>query len=211
MTAGSMVNEDSPLESNHGKRADEYTYVKLKQELLVKDFAKNAHIPLVIVRPGVVYGPGGDLFSRRIGFRLLNCFINVGRRNLLPLTYVENAVEAMILAGTAEVGEGEVFNLVDDDLPTCSDYLNLYKIKVKKIHTINCPYLLFLFLSWIYHKYYVFSKGQIPPVFNPYQTASVWKGNNFENKKLKSKLGWSQKVPTRDGINLTFDYFKQLG
>jgi nucleoside-diphosphate-sugar epimerase len=210
MSAGDMVNEDTPLENNLEKRADGYTYVKLKQELLVWDFAEKAHIPVVVVRPGVVYGPGGDLFSRRIGFSLLNRFINIGRRNLLPLTYVDNAVEAIILAGTVDGADGEAFNLVDDELPTCSDYLNLYKKKVKKIHTINCPYLVFFFLSWIYDKYYVFSKGQIPAVFNPYQTASAWKGNTFENKKLKKRLGWSQKIPTTTGLEKTFCYFRKM-
>lgn len=208
---GAVVNETTPLEDNLIKKNDGYTFVKLKQECLAREYAKKFDIPFVVVRPGVVYGPGGDVFSRRIGFNLLGILFNIGRKNFLPLTYVDNCVEAMILAGSVEGVDGEVFNIVDDELVTCNQYLSLYKKKVKKIPSINCPYWLFLILSWIYDKYCIKSNGQIPSVFNSYRTASVWKGNVFENHKQRDRLGWRQTVPTNVGLEKTFQNFKEMG
>ena len=56
-------------------------------------------------------------------------------------------------------------------------------------------------------KYHAFSKGQLPAVFTRYKTDSIWKGNRFDNSKLKS-IGWKQVVTTEEGLRRHFDYLK---
>ncbi len=43
--------------------------------------------------------------------------MHMGGNGLLPLTYVDNCADAIVLAGLVAGVEGEVFNVVDDDLP----------------------------------------------------------------------------------------------
>ena len=48
----------------------------------------------------------------------------------LPLTFVDNCAEAIVLAGLKPGVEGEVFNVVDDELLTSRQFLKAYKKKV---------------------------------------------------------------------------------
>ena len=75
-------------------------------------------LPYVIIRPGAVFGPGKSAITGRVGINTFGFFIHLGGGNVLPLTYVDNCAEAIVMAGIKPGIEGEVFNVVDDDLPT---------------------------------------------------------------------------------------------
>jgi nucleoside-diphosphate-sugar epimerase len=192
------VDENTPLEP-HPERRDLYAQAKLRQEKLFWEYSEKHRIPVTVLRPGVIYGPGAKPFSNRIGLNLFGFFLHLGGGNALPLTYVENCAEAIIVAGLKPEAEGQVYNVVDDDLPTCSQFLKTYRREVERLRVIRLPYFATMMMSraveWYHHK----SKGQLPAVFTPYKTASMWGGNTFSNAKLKS-LGWKPHVATRDAI-----------
>src|SRR5262249_18444843 len=80
--------------------------------------------------------------------------------------------------------------------------------EVKKIRTVRLPYFVLMTISKLVERYNVRSKGQLPAVFTPYKTATSWKGNRFDNNKLKS-IGWKQAVSTEEGLRRTFEALKQ--
>jgi nucleoside-diphosphate-sugar epimerase len=205
-----IINEKTPLEGNLQKRDDPYTYVKLQQEKMVWDYREKYGLPTVVVRPGVVYGPEGDEISRRVGLKLFGYFLNIGKNNILPISYVDNCAEAIIHAGTVRAIEGQVFNIHDSDLCTCNDFLNLYLRKVKKIRTFKIPYWIIFLLSWLVSNYSHYSKGQIPSVLNTYKAASTWKAFRFDNTKIIKELGWKQAVTTPQGFKKHFQYWKNV-
>jgi nucleoside-diphosphate-sugar epimerase len=207
---GTVLNEKTPVEENLKKRDDAYTYTKLKQERLVWKYREIYDLPVVVLRPGVVYGPRGDEISRRVGLELFGYFLNIGKNNILPLSYVDNCADAIILAGTVPHIEGEVFNIHDSDLRTSNEFLSLYVKKTNRIKAIKVPYSFFWVFSWFINKYSRYSNGQIPPVLSPYKTASTWKGNRFDNSKLKKVLGWIQRVSTKEGLERHFDHCKRI-
>src|SRR5438874_10347596 len=57
------------------------------------------------------------------------------RSNTIPLTYVDNCADAIVLAGLKPGVDGEVFNVVDDDLPSSRRFLRLYKQNVDRKST----------------------------------------------------------------------------
>ena len=68
----------------------------------------------------------------------------MGGSNLLPLTFVDNCAEAIVLAGLRPGIEGEIFNVVDDELLTSSEFLRLYKKGVNQSFSVQnslfpCP------------------------------------------------------------------------
>jgi nucleoside-diphosphate-sugar epimerase len=205
-----VLSEKTQLEPNPKKRDDAYTYMKLKQEELVWKYKEKYNLPVVVVRPGVVYGPGGPEISRRVGVHLLGYFLSIGRRNCLPLSYIDNCAEAIVLAGTVPNIEGEVFNMHDSELITCDEFLRLYRKKVREMKCISMPYSVFWLLSWLVDRYSRYSKGQIPPALNPYKTASTWKSNRFDNTKIIKVLGWSQGVSTMEGLERHFEYYRKI-
>jgi nucleoside-diphosphate-sugar epimerase len=198
---GALVDEATPLEP-HPERRDHYSHAKLRQERLFREFAERHALPLTVVRPGVIYGPGGNALPARIGVRVPGVFLALGGGNPLPLSYVENCAEALRLASAAEA-VGHVYNVHDDDLPTCRQYLRSYERQVQPVRSVALPYAVTLGLSHAIERYHHRSQGQLPAFLTPYRVASTWKRCRFDNRRLKS-LGWRPRVGPADGLRLAF-------
>jgi nucleoside-diphosphate-sugar epimerase len=203
---GHVVDEQTPLETQPARR-DLYSQAKLRQEKLFWEYRERYHFPLVVLRPGVIYGPRGSAFSARVGLKLFGVFLYLGRDNVLPLSYVDNCAEAIVVAGQRDDVDGQVFNVHDDDLPTAGEYLRNYKANVRPVPSITVPYPALKVASRLIERYHAYSKGQLPAIFTPYKTATTWKGNRFDNSKIKS-IGWKQIVPTPEAMKRTFAWFK---
>jgi nucleoside-diphosphate-sugar epimerase/peptidoglycan/xylan/chitin deacetylase (PgdA/CDA1 family) len=203
---GTRVNEQTMLEP-HPEWRDHYSYAKLRQEQLFWEYQQRNGFELVVLRPGVIYGPDGGHFSNRVGLTIGKWHLHFGGNNPLPLSYVSNCAQAVVLAGTHQRAAGQVYNVHDDYLPTCREYLRAYKKHVASIPSISIPYLGVRLLSAIVAKYHRFSKGQLPAILTPYKAASLWGGNRFDNSKLRS-IGWRQSVPTAEGLRRSFAAFR---
>jgi nucleoside-diphosphate-sugar epimerase len=193
---GALLDERSPLEDAPQQRYDPYGFGKLKQEQLVQEYGATRGLPYTILRPGTVFGPGKKELSGRIGVDTFGFFVHIGGSNELPLTFVDNCAEAIVLAGVVPGVEGEIFNVVDDERLTSREFLRAYR-KVNPRFSLHLPYRLAYCLCMAWEKYSITSKGQLPPAFNRRRCAAEWKGNRFCNKKIRERLGWRPRV----GIN----------
>lgn len=204
---GALVDESTPLE-RHPELRDPYTYCKLRQEQLFREYQQRHKFELVVLRPGVIYGPGGGHLSARVGFSLFGWFLHLGGSNLLPLTFVDNCAEAIVVAGLRPQSAGEVFNIVDDSPPTCREYLRRYKAEVKPIRSVPVPYSVAQALARVIERYHAYSKGQLPAVLTRYLTKTLWGGNRFINDKLHG-AGWQQLVQRDEGLRRTLLAFRK--
>jgi nucleoside-diphosphate-sugar epimerase len=207
---GGLLDESCEVDANPVTRGEAYCYAKAKQDRLFIDYCTRHRIPYTIVRPGVVYGPGNRGITGRVGISPFGFFLHLGGSNILPLTYVDNCAEAIVLAGLKPEASGHVFNVVDDDLPTSREFLGLYKKYVNQFTSFYLPYRLFYLFCLLWEKYSARSQGQLPPVFNRSYCANYWKGNSYSNAKLKSMLGWRPKVSFEDAAMRYCAYQRQL-
>jgi peptidoglycan/xylan/chitin deacetylase (PgdA/CDA1 family)/nucleoside-diphosphate-sugar epimerase len=203
---GTQINEQTVLEP-HPEWRDHYSFAKLRQEQLFWEYQRRNGFELVVLRPGVIYGPDGGHFSNRVGLTIGNWQLHFGGGNLLPLSYVDNCAEALVIAGTHQRAAGEVYNVHDNELPTCREYLRAYKKNVTKIRSISVPYFAVQLLASVVAKYNRYSKGQLPAILTPYKAATQWGGNRFNNSKLRS-IGWEQLVTTTEGLRRSFAAFR---
>jgi nucleoside-diphosphate-sugar epimerase len=207
LPSGAVVDETTPLES-HPDRRDLYSHAKLRQELLVREYHDKRGFPLVVVRPGVIYGPGGRALSARLGLSVFGLYLYMGRKNALPLTYVDNCAEAIVVAGKSGGDGGQAYNVVDDGAPNAKEFFRLYRQRVEKIRYLPLSYGATQVLSKTIEHYSRFSRGQLPAVLTSYRSAILWKGSTFDNTKLKS-IGWRQIVSTEEGLSRFFATLKQ--
>jgi nucleoside-diphosphate-sugar epimerase len=191
---GALLDETCPLEDAPQRRYDAYGFGKLKQEELVKEYGKQFELPYVILRPGVVFGPGKRELSGRVGNGAFGLFVQVGGRNIVPLTYVDNCAEAIVLGGLKPGVEGEIFNVVDDEVITSRQFLKEYKKRLRRFRSVRIPYFVAYVLSLLWEKYSNYSKGQLPPAFNRRRCAADWKRNRYSNRKIRERLGWRPRV-----------------
>ena len=205
---GALLDEDSPIESEHMKRFDPYCYGKIKQDEIVMAYGKEHRIPYVIIRPGTVFGPGKAALTGRVGTDTFGVYLHLGGSNRVPLIFVDNCAEAIVLAGVVEGVDGEVFIAVDDNLPTSREFLRMYKNHVRRFFSIYVPYRLLYLLNWLWEKYSEWSEGQLPPAFNRRQCATYYQRQRYSNRKLKEMTGWTPRVPFKEASRRYFEFMK---
>jgi len=206
---GYILDETCPVETSPETRAEAYCYGKVKQDEIVMDYGKRFGLPYVVVRPGTVYGPGKKFIPGRVGIDTFGVFLHFGGSNPLPLSYVDNCAEAIVLAGLIPGIDREVFNIVDDDLPTSRKFLRQYKKNVKNFKSVYVPKVISFLFCWGWEKLSTWSCGQLPPVFTRREWIAYWEKTKFTNNKLKSMTGWEPDISTRKGLELFFDYCRQ--
>lgn len=208
---GRLLQESCPIEQHGELRGEAYCFAKFKQEELLAEYNKNFGIPYVVVRPGSVYGAGKQAIAGRIGIDTFGLFLHMGGSNTIPFTYVDNCADAIVLAGLIKGVDGEVFNVVDDDLPSSRQFLRSYKKNVRNFKSIYVPHVVSYVLCYFWEKYSQCSEGQLPPAFNRRRWHTYWKKTRYSNEKLKTRLGWTPKVSTAEGLRRYFESCRQGG
>ncbi len=208
---GALLDETCPLEDSSQERYDAYGFGKLKQEELVRQYGKEHGLPFVILRPGTIFGPGKRDLSGRVGISTFGYFIQVNGYNQLPLTYVDNCAEAIVLAGLKPGIDGEIFNVVDDERLTGKQFLQAYKRRRRNFFSIRIPYSVAFTICALWEQYSKWSRYQLPPAFNKRRCAAEWKGNRYSNEKLHSLLGWKPRVNLEQGMEAFLRQFDSPG
>ena len=203
--SGNVLDESCPVEVQPELRGDAYTFAKVKQDEIVAEYGRKFGIPYVIVRPGMVYGPGNEAIHGRVGIGTFGLFLHLGGSNTLPLTYVDNCADAIVLAGLRPGVDGEVFNVVDDDLPSSRRFLRLYKKNVKRFRSVYVPHVVSYALCSLWEKYHFWSKGQLPLAYSRRSWHAYWKKTRYSNAKLKGRLGWLPRVSSTEAMARHFE------
>jgi nucleoside-diphosphate-sugar epimerase len=206
------LDESCPLENDPVGRFDPYCYGKLRQDEMVFKYGRERRLPYVILRPGAVYGPRARTgLHGRIGIDTFGFFLHLGGGNRVAFTYVDNCAEAIVLAGLVKGIEGEVFNIMDDELPTSRQFLRAFKRFAHDFRSFYVPYPVFYGFSWLWERYAKASSGQLPPAFNRKRCVMYYRSNHYSNAKAKRLLGWQPKVGLEEGLMRHCEYFKSKG
>jgi nucleoside-diphosphate-sugar epimerase len=206
---GGLIDESTPSES-HPEWRDPYSFAKHMQEQLAWDYHRQNGLPLVVVRPGVIFGPPLSILSARVGLEIMGLFLHFGLGNTIPLIYKENCADMLIKAGLVPGIEGEVFCAVDDNLPSSRYLLRRYKKQVTAKKSVPVPYHLLRQLAKLNVWYSRKTHGHLPAVFTPYKVDSSWKGHRFSNKKAKERLAWHPRVTMTDALDRAYGSLREL-
>ena len=120
---GGVVDETTPPAD---APADAYTASRLSGERIVRAAHGEGGLETVVVRCGLIWGPGEPTILPRI-LALLRRGRMVypgGGRNHLGMAYVDNLVEGVILAATAPAAAGRLYHITDGEEVTCREVLD---------------------------------------------------------------------------------------
>lgn len=111
------TDETEPLPQEH---MDSYTQTKVEADLLGQRYQRDQSVPLVVLRPGFVYGPRDRAVLPRLIKRLAEGRFHYlgGDQRALNTIYVGNLVEAIFLAVEKPQAVGQVYNLTDGEVVT---------------------------------------------------------------------------------------------
>src|SRR5262249_26438359 len=123
-----------------------YTQTKLAAEKALLEYASRHPTPPVIaLRAGAIYGPGATLPTGRLQFPSPRNrpVIAGGGRVPMPLTYVDNLIEAMLASERSEAPTGSVYNVIDSaEVDQGAVARALRTVSGERIRPVFIPYAL---------------------------------------------------------------------
>lgn len=203
---GTLITEDSPLDATPALR-DEYARTKLIQEELYRGFGSSLQNRTVIIRPGMIYGRD-NLWHALLGAELGPLFLRIGENATLPLTYVENCAEAMVLAAEGLVEpdsslNGEIINIVDDNLPTQKVYADLVSTVIEPPRSVSVPWPVLRTAAGILKKSnttLLGGRAKFPGIAVPDRLHARFKPLRYTNEKAKRLLGWEPRFSLQEAV-----------
>jgi len=154
MFNGVLVDENFPLDTNGAARGP-YAYSKTKADLAAQQYLDDPLVKLTIVRPGVVYGERMKNPLNGAAISLRNRFwVSLGsRRRVLPLIFLRDLVNALLLVADDDASIGQIYNLIGAECPSGDEYISCYK-KVSRDRRphLNFPLRTFLPVFWTFDK-----------------------------------------------------------
>jgi len=92
-----------------------YVATKILAEQLVLDCYNTYRLPITIIRPGIIWGPGDTtIFPRLEHMARKKLLAVIGRgTNVLCLSYIGNLVAALLQAAAVEQPDGQIYSIAD--------------------------------------------------------------------------------------------------
>jgi predicted dehydrogenase/nucleoside-diphosphate-sugar epimerase len=196
------VTEAWPLEP-HAERRGAYTQTKLEAEQMVMAAAKEQGLPVCVIRPGVIFGPGVEPSCPSGSFAMFGRWIVVGSGSRpLPLVYVDDVVDALLLGSSRSGVEGVLINLVDPARVTQREFIRKVQASRPKIKASYVPKLILMTaavgieaLGWVL-------KRGVP--LSRYRIRSIRPLSNFDQTAAQKQLGWTPRVGVEEGMRRSF-------
>jgi nucleoside-diphosphate-sugar epimerase/predicted dehydrogenase len=134
------ITEQTPLDANIARR-NYYARAKAAAEQMLMELHRTRQLPVVIFRPGIVIGAGGNPFHWGVGrFSENICEVWGDGTNKLPFVLVADVASALAQAIDISGLEGHSYNLVDAPLLNARDYLgHLQEMTGQKLTVIYRP------------------------------------------------------------------------
>lgn len=199
---GGMLSEESPLETRPLRR-DAYTQTKLIQEGLIREFALAAAVPLVVARPGAIYGLGKMWdYGRSLSIGNLNLiFAPLARMRLI---HVDNCADALVAALTIPLKGEVIVNLVDSEQPS---HWHFYRLSRRHGLTqgvgVPIPYGLLLVLGGaarLTSRLFFRNRARLPELLDLPRQRARWRPLRYSRSAIDTVLGIRQRVSLEEGL-----------
>ena len=181
-------------------RAEErgyYTRAKLIAEKLVVDSCRKEKINAVILRPGQIFGGKTPLLTGAVARKFGKKWVVLGNGKItLPLVYIDDAVDAVILAMEKTLNKGEIFHLIDSSTVNQNEVLDMLGINQSKI--IRIPRTIVFALGAISQLIFKCIGRKSP--FSVYRMRSALPYLSFSTEKAAEKLGWEPQIGIKEGV-----------
>ncbi|MDD5224115.1 MAG: NAD(P)-dependent oxidoreductase [bacterium] len=212
------IEQDQPTGTH---LVNDYSVTKWKQEQIAWKMHRDEGLPLTVIRPAPLYGPGSDY-----GHGGIVLTVNKGLVPFIPKDtkhYITTSVHVEDIAGfPAFIAEndatiGEDYNVVDDSIISYYDFLQYIALLLgRRMGTIPMlsmqtlrPIMIFAANTWqmLEEKFKVPRVRVFEASSATYMSSSYW----ISNKKTKD-TGYRYRYPdVREGLRDLVDWFRCVG
>jgi nucleoside-diphosphate-sugar epimerase len=204
------TDESEPLPANH---IDGYTQTKVEADRLALEYQQKRGVPVVVLRPGFVYGSRDRTVLPKLIKRMTNGKIHYlgGDRRALNTIYIGNLVDAVFLAVEKPGAIGQVYNLTDGEVVSkrrffeaVSDGMGLPRSKQR------LPRWLAGIVARVLERRMrrADARGK-QPIITPAQFKFLLLNLDFSIEKAKRELGYRARFTFDQGMRETLAWYKQ--
>ena len=197
-----IVTEEDPFHAEDNP----YSRTKIAGEKLIANLVRDDGAPVVIVRPGWIYGPRDNAsFGRFVALvESGKAFILGSGKNIVPVVHVRDVAQGLIKAGDAgnEV-IGRAYTLADDRRVTQAQYLNTIADCLDVPHvSLHLPYMAMYLagraaeLTW----QALGRRNAAPPPVTTYGVTLLGGNQMFAIGKAHNELGYTPEYDIARGV-----------
>ncbi len=198
--------EDAPFHPG-----DIYQATKLEGEQVALETSDRLGVPLTVVRPGPIYGPGDRRLLKLIGGVARRRFTLLGDGTpRFQMVYVDDLTEGFRLAAESPSAVGRTYIITGDEAPTLNELVH----EIADIARVESPrFRLPVWPFWLAGAVcegVCIPFGIEPPIYRrrvKFFTSNRW----FDTSRARRELGFAPKVRLQEGLQRTLDSYRRLG
>ncbi len=197
-------------EEEYQPEVSHYALSKKEGENLVIRYFWQYQLPVVVIRPCLVYGP--RCLVRSVMFKYVKKglfpLFNGGRARM-EFCYAKNLVGAILRAEKNEEAIGEVFNITDGQPYEIGEVLRTIAAELK----VRPPFLRIPVFLGKAAGYGMEGVSKVIGIYPPFsRTAADWMSESqsvYDCTKAKKLLGYNPPYSLREGVRETIDWYKK--
>ena len=206
LTAAGEVDDRTPV--NHS--GDPYCDSKVDSEEIVLRYHREGRLPVTVIRPSVVYGPGSTHWTviplKRI--KKGKMFIFGDGHASLNYVYIDNLVDAILLAAENDRALGEAF-IVNDGATTWRQYFDAYARMAGKKPVPSMP--LWTARVWVHYRNLLAALRGEPYRIHPNGLGFLASTAVFRQTHIEQTLGHGSRVDFEEGLRRTEAWCREVG
>jgi nucleoside-diphosphate-sugar epimerase len=207
MALGEPVREQHPLTPFR----EPYAVTKAAGDMVVQRLIARDRLPAVIVRPGTFFGPGDHLHFGRMADRLRagrSVIVGSGD-NALPLVYVSDVVQGLLLALEHERAVGQAYNITSDRPLTQKQFLHAIAREIGvSPPRLHVPYHALYAAGYAAEVLAKLTRSQRQPVVTRLGVKLFGTDNRHGIDKVRRELGFTPQVSLDDGVRLAAAWYR---
>ena len=207
MPAEGEITDRSP----RGTSGDPYAASKYDAEVAVERYSRERGLPVIILRPSAVYGPGSTHWSviplKRI--KKGKFFLVEEGQGLLNYVYIDNLVDAVVLALQSNAAASDAFIVNDGAVTWCEFFMAYARMAgiVKKLPSVS----LLGAKIWARYRNLVAAvnreSSRVPAEALGFLAARAV----YHQTHIEETLGHHPRIDLREGMSRTEDWFHETG
>jgi nucleoside-diphosphate-sugar epimerase len=202
--------ETEPLPDQH---LDGYTQTKVEAEKLVLAYHRNHSLPVVVLRPGFVYGPRDRTVLPNLIKRMTTGKIHYlgGDRRAMNTIYVGNLIEAVFLAIEKPEAVGQIYNLTDGEFVSKRRFFEAVAdgMGLKRSKQLLPRWLAAIVARILERQMRRAVANGKKPILTPAQFKFLLLNLDFSIEKAKRELGYRPRFSFDQGMNETLKWYRQ--
>jgi nucleoside-diphosphate-sugar epimerase len=190
---------------------DPYPVTKAAGDVAVQRMIARDELPAVIVRPDQIFGPGDHLHFGRTADRLRagrGVIVGPGA-NALPLVYVSDVVQGLLLALDHDRAVGRAYNITNDRPLTQKQFMQATARAVgARPPRLQLPYRALYGAGYVAERLAKRPNARVRPPITRLGVAFLGTDNRYAIGRARRELGYEPRVELREGVRLAGAWYR---